>query len=410
MTVELLAPAGTLEKLKWAVAYGAQAVYFGVEFGSLRSFAGNLNDEEAQAGLDHLHARGCKGYVTLNIYPFSHEYERIRRIALRLDEMGADAFIVADLGVLAMLQDLKLKADLHISTQANTTSWQTVAAYQALGARRVNLARELSLPRIQEIQQHLRKEVKTEVFIHGAVCFSYSGRCAISDYLTGFRANRGQCKHPCRWKYALVEEKRPGEFFPVFEDERGLHFFNNRDLALFEYIPALKAAGVTGFKIEGRMKSIHYIATTVSFYKQVLEGKSFTVDQGLEWLGRVPNRGYSQGFMKGSITPEDYSTGRSKSLATSVFVGNALGRKHDGHTVIEVRNKIKAGDHLEVLSPDGTLSTLQMPDPLVTRQGEPVAYANNSQFLLIPQDLREVAVLRRIHERDVPGSNNAPRG
>jgi len=396
MTAELLAPAGTLEKLKWAVAYGADAVYFGVEFGSLRSFAGNFSFEQAQTGLDYLHARGRRGYVTLNIYPFSHEYDQLRQIALTLDDMGADAFIVADLGVLAMLRDLGLKGDLHVSTQANTTSWQTVEAYRAFGVRRVNLARELSLAQIQVMQQHLGDRIETEVFIHGAVCFSYSGRCAISDYLTGFRANHGQCKHPCRWKYALMEETRPGQFFPVFEDGRGLHFFNDKDLALFDYVPALAGAGVAGFKIEGRMKSIHYIATTVSFYRQVLEGKRFSVEEGLEWLGRVPNRGYSQGFMKGSITPEDYSTGESKSHATSVFVGNAFGKTHDGHTVIEVRNKIFAGDDLEVLLPNGTLSRLQMPDPLITREQEQVAFANNSQFLIIHQDLPEYAVLRRI--------------
>jgi U32 family peptidase len=395
MVLELLAPAGTLEKLKWAVAYGADAVYFGVEFGSLRSFAGNFSFEQAQAGIDYLHARGRKGYVTLNIYPFSHEYDQLTKIAHTMDAMGVDAFIVADLGVLKILRDLDLQADLHISTQANTTSWQTVEAYKALGAKRVNLARELSLDQIQEIQGHLSKGIATEVFIHGAVCFSHSGRCAISDYLTGFRANHGECKHPCRWKYALMEETRPGQYFPVFEDERGLHFFNDKDLALFDFVPALVAAGVSSFKIEGRMKSIHYIASTVSFYRQVLDGKQFSVEQGLEWLGRIPNRGYSQGFMKGSIKPDDYSIGQSKSQASSVFVGNVLGKKHDGHRVVEVRNKIFAGDDLEVLLPDGTMSHLRMPDPLCTREQEQVEFANNSQFLLIGQDLPEYTILRR---------------
>lgn len=403
MTAELLAPAGTLEKLKWAVAYGAQAVYFGVEFGSLRSFAGNLSYEQAQIGLDYLHARGCKGYVALNIYPFSHEYKAMREIARTLDDMGADAFIVADLGVLRALRDLDLKADLHISTQANTTSWQAVEAYRELGAKRVNLARELSLAQIQEIQQRLDDRIETEVFIHGAVCFSYSGRCAISDYLTGFRANHGQCKHPCRWKYALMEEKRPGQFFPVYEDERGLYFFNDKDLALFSYVPALADAGVASFKIEGRMKSIHYIASTVSFYRQVLDGRAFSAEQGLERLGRVPNRGYSEGFMKGSITPDDYSSGQSKSQATSVFVGNALGKTQDGFTIIEVRNKIYAGDELEVLLPNGMLARVQMPDPLITQDKQEAAYANNSEFLLIEPDLPEYSVLRRLSQEDAGG-------
>jgi putative protease len=261
--MELLAPAGNLEKLKWAVIYGADAVYFGTRFGSLRNFAGNFSFDDAEAGLGFLHANGKKGYVTLNIYPFPDEYEKIITSARTLDAMGADAFIVSDLGVLTELKKLGLNAALHISTQANTTSFQTVLAYKTLGAKRVNLARELSLEQIQQIQKHVRGKIETEVFINGAVCFSYSGRCAISDYLAGFQANRGECKHACRWKYSVVEETRPGQYMPVFEDERGLYLFNSKELALFEFVPALKQAGVNSIKIEGRMKSIHYIATVV---------------------------------------------------------------------------------------------------------------------------------------------------
>jgi U32 family peptidase len=232
---ELLAPAGTPEKLKWACAYGADAVYFGLEFGSLRSYAGNFTLDQAAEGLKYLHERGKKGYITLNIYPFSDEYDRLSQIAGAADDMGADGLIVADLGVLRMLKAMNLKAPLHISTQANTTSWQTVQAYADLGAARVNLARELSLDQVLEIQKNAAGSIEIEVFVHGAVCFSYSGRCAISDYLTGARANRGECKHPCRWKYFLVEEERPGQYMPVFEDERGLYLFNSKELALWEY-------------------------------------------------------------------------------------------------------------------------------------------------------------------------------
>jgi U32 family peptidase len=242
--MELLAPAGTLEKLKWALAYGADAVYFGSDFGSLRNFAGGLSVDDAATGLALLHAQGKRGYLTLNIYPWSEEFERLEVTARQMDEAGVDAFIVADLGVLRMLKSLNLKADLHISTQANTTNTQAALAYHDLGAKRVNLARELSIERIQSLQKDLQGRIETEVFVHGAVCFSYSGRCAISDYMTGFGGNRGECKQPCRWKYTLVEEKRPGNYMPYFEDERGSYFFNSKDLALFEYIPALKAAGV----------------------------------------------------------------------------------------------------------------------------------------------------------------------
>jgi putative protease len=394
--MELLAPAGSLEKLKWAVVYGADAVYFGTEFGSLRSFAGNFNLDDAAKGIEFLHARGKKGYVTLNIYPFSDEFTQIEDTAKKLDDMGADAFIVADLGVLQQLKQLNLNAALHISTQANTTNYQTVLAYEQLGAKRVNLARELSLEKIKIIQQNLNGRIETEVFIHGAVCFSYSGRCAISDYLTGFGANRGECKHPCRWKYSLVEETRPGEYMPVYEDDRGSYLFNSRDLALFEYVPALKETGVNSIKIEGRMKSIHYIATVVSFYRQVLDGREFTQEQGLELLNRVPNRGYSQGFMKGAITPDDYSTGKSLSQANSTFVGNVLEEKQDGKSIIEVRNKIHAGETLETLSPDGTLSTITLPGPLELIDGQIADFANNSQFILLDKPMKPYTILRRL--------------
>ena len=396
---ELLAPAGNLEKLKWACAYGADAVYFGMEFGSLRSFAGNFSLDDAQAGLEHLHSLGKKGYVTLNIYPFSDEYDRLAEIAQQVDTLGADALIVADMGVLAELKKLNLNAALHISTQANTTSYQTVQAYGELGAKRVNLARELSLEQIQDIQKALGKSIETEVFVHGAVCFSYSGRCAISDYLTGFRANRGECKHPCRWQYALVEEKRPGEYMPVFEDERGLYFFNSKELALFEYLPAMAAAGVSSFKIEGRMKTVHYLATVVSFYRQVIDGNIFTPEEGLKLLSRIPNRGYSTGFAKGTVQPDDYSVGKSLSGAESTFVGNVIDCDC-GVATIEVRNKIHAGDVLEVLKPDGQFSTITMPDPLVDSKGDHLEFANNSQFVLVTEELPEYTILRRIHDQN----------
>jgi putative protease len=394
---ELLAPAGTPEKLRWACAYGADAVYFGLEFGSLRSYAGNFTLEEAREGLRYLHERGKKGYVTLNIYPFSDEYERLLETAQRLDDMEADAVIVADLGLLFKLKGKFRNAALHISTQANTTSWQTAIAYGQLGASRVNLARELSLEQIQDIQKHTAGEVETEVFIHGAVCFGYSGRCAISDYLTGARANRGECKHPCRWKYFLVEEERPGKYMPVFEDERGLYLFNSKELALWEYVPALMEAGVTSFKIEGRMKSIHYLAATVSFYRQVLDGKVFSAEEAMELLGRVPNRGYSAGFMKGGIVPEDYSVGQSLSQAESVFVGNICASGPEG-AVIEVRNTIHAGDVLETLRPDGTRGTVKLPVPLETTEGESVDFANNSRFVKVESALPEYTILRRVKE------------
>jgi len=398
--MELLAPAGNLEKLKWAAAYGADAVYFGTEFGSLRSFAENFSLDDAAAGLEFLHALGKRGYVTLNIYPFSDEYTRITETARTLDDMGVDAIIVSDMGVLMELKKLGLKAGIHISTQANTISYQAVLAYRDLGAKRVNLARELSLKQIEKIQEKTMGRIETEVFIHGAVCFSYSGRCAISDYLSGHGANRGECKHPCRWKYALVEETRPGQYMPVFEDKRGTYLFNSKDIALFEYVPALKDAGVDSIKIEGRMKSIHYIASVVWFYRQVLDGRRFSFKEGFELLNRISNRGYSYGFMKGAINSDDFDVMRSGSQGESTFVGNTTEDKIGGIRIVEVRNKIYAGEQLEVLTPGGSLSMITLPEPLKTTDGRYVDIANNPQFILLDQapELKPFTILRRVNK------------
>jgi putative protease len=397
MKPQLLAPAGNLEKLKWAVKYGADAVYFGMKFGSLRNFAGNFSLQDAQVGLDFLHQNGKKGYVTLNIYPFSDEYEKLIETAKKLDDIGVDAFIVADMGVLAELNKLGLSADIHISTQANTVSFQTAMAYKQLGAKRVNLARELSLEKIIDIQKNLAGQIETEVFIHGSVCFSYSGRCAISDYLTAFRANHGECKHPCRWKYFLVEEKRPGVYLPVTEDDRGTYIFNSKELALFDYMPRLIEAGVMAFKIEGRMKSIHYIASVVSFYRRLLDGETFTEKQAYELLNRVPNRGYCQGFMKGNVGPEDYEYAKNESKINTVFVGNVTGEKINSQSVLEVRNKIFAGETLEVLTPDGNISQVTMSEPLVNTKNQQLEEVNNNeQFLLLQGNWPEYSIFRRL--------------
>jgi U32 family peptidase len=397
-TVELLAPAGNLEKLKWAAAYGADAVYFGATFGSLRSYAGNFSIDDAAEGLSHLHRLGKKGFVTLNIYPWSEEFAEVKRIAGQLDEAGVDALIVADMGVLSELRAMGLKADLHISTQANTTNWQAALAYRELGAKRVNLARELTIDRIRDIQSNLQGRIETEVFVHGAVCFAYSGRCAISDYLTGHGGNRGECKQPCRWRYTLMEEKRPGVYLPYFEDERGSYLFNPKELALFEYIPALAEAGVASVKLEGRMKSIHYIAAAVSFYRRILDGQPMTWQDGMDILGRVPNRGYGTGFMSGAVDIDDYAFDATSSRGESVMVGNVLERRVDGRCVLEIRNTVHAGEPLECLQPNGELSSYNLPKPLQTESGETVERANNSQFILLDSDLPAFSLLRRIEQ------------
>jgi putative protease len=396
---ELTVPAGTYEKLIWAVQYGADAVYFGLDFGSLRAFAGNFTLDEAAKGLDYLHKKGKKGYITLNIYPFSDEYDKLLETAGKLSDAGADGLIVSDIGLIFELKKAGIKIPIHISTQANTTSSQAVLAYRQLGAARVNLARELSLEQIKQIcKDALQTGVELEVFIHGAVCFSYSGRCAISDYLTGRKANRGECTHPCRWGYSLVEEKRPGEYFPVFEDQRGQYLFNSKDLALFEYVEPLAEAGVSSFKIEGRMKSVHYIASVVSLYRQLIDGKKIRKEDCLKLLSRVKNRGYSTGFMKGSITPDDYSYEKSQSKSGAVFVGDITEQG-----VCHVRNKIFAGEKLEVLTPAGEISQITMPNPLKTTDGQQAEFINNPQKIILhkesiglEQKLPAYSIIRRI--------------
>ncbi|MEI6092423.1 MAG: U32 family peptidase [bacterium] len=394
---ELLVPVGDIEKLEWAIAYGADSVYFGMKDFSLRSFAGNFDIDQADTALKLLHKNGKKGYVTLNIYPYSNEYEDIISLAKKLEEMHSDAFIVSDLGLISELKKNKIKTPIHISTQANTMSYQTILAYGELGATRVNLARELSLEQIKDIQKNLNKKVETEVFIHGSVCFSYSGRCAISDYMTGRKANRGECTHPCRWKYSLVEETREGQYYPVFEDNRGLYFFNNKDLALFPFVEELVNAGVNSFKIEGRMKTVHYIASVTSLYRNILNGKKISTEEGFDLLSRVSNRGYSYGFMKGSVGPEDYSQGENNTHSNSTFVAVFSEKTKEG-TFIKVRNRIFAGDKLEVLSPGGVVTYIHIPKPIIKKDLSKVDVVHNGDEIFVVDNLLPYSLLRKVKE------------
>lgn len=399
MSIELLAPAGNLERLKYAAAYGADAVYFGIEQFSLRSFAGNFDMENARLGLDYLHQHGKRGYITLNAYPFSDEFPALVDAALKLDEMGADAFIVADIGVLRELVKRNVRAAIHISTQANTLNAQSVLAYGEMGAKRVNLARELSLEQMEDIQNRLKGSgMETEVFVHGSVCFSYSGRCAISDYLTGRRANRGECTHPCRWNYSLVEEKRPGEYLPVMEDERGLYLFNSKDLALFNYVPALLKAGVASLKIEGRMKNAHYLASVLPVYRAILDGHPMDEDEAWMRVSRVDNRGFSYGFMKGQISSGDYELDECKYISTSVWIASSTDETINGQRICRVKNTFKAGETLEMLTPDGKIGTYTFPQVIETVDGRSVDHANNQDVILLSDNISVYTIFRRVKE------------
>ena len=276
-------------------------------------------------------------------------------------------------------------------------SYQTVLAYKELGAKRVNLARELSLEQIKEIQKNVKGEMETEVFVHGAVCFSYSGRCAISDYMTGRKANRGECTHPCRWKYSLVEETREGQYYPVFEDEKGLYLFNSKDLALFPFIKDFMSFGIDSFKIEGRMKTIHYIASVLSLYRRIMDGENLSVEEGFKLLSRVSNRGYSHGFINGGVKPEDYSQTENNTHSNSTFVAIHSESIKEG-TVLKIRNRILAGDKLEVLSPGGVIKEIQMSSPLIKKDGTQVSVVQNEDEIIIKEKMSPYSLFRKIKE------------
>jgi putative protease len=259
--IELLAPAGDLEKLKIAIDYGADAVYFGGEIFGLRAGARNFNIQEMKEGVSYAHNAGKKVYLTINIFANNEDIDLLEGFLKSVAALDLDGFIISDPGILSILKDIIPKAEIHLSTQANTTNFRSAAFWHEIGVKRIVLARELSFKEIQEIRSKVPAGLELEAFVHGAMCISYSGRCLLSNFMADRDANRGECAHPCRWKYNLVEEKRPGEYYPVVEDERGTYVFNSKDLCMIQHIPELIQAGLGSLKIEGRMKSIFYVAT-----------------------------------------------------------------------------------------------------------------------------------------------------
>ncbi|HHY90460.1 MAG TPA: U32 family peptidase, partial [Clostridiales bacterium] len=269
--IELLAPAGDLEKLKIAVIYGADAVYIGGQTFGLRAAAKNFSFEDMKRGIQFAHEHGKKVYVTLNIIPHNADIEELPSYLEQLKTLNIDAVILSDPGTLMYVQEHMPDVDIHLSTQANTTNYLSALFWYKQGVKRIILARELSITEIKEIRRQIPPDLELEAFIHGAMCISYSGRCLLSNYMASRDANRGECAHPCRWKYYLMEEKRPGEYIPVFEDEKGTYFLHSKDLCMIEHIPELIESGINSFKIEGRMKSIYYVATIVNAYRRAID-------------------------------------------------------------------------------------------------------------------------------------------
>jgi U32 family peptidase len=380
---ELLAPVGSFEKLEMALAYGADAVYFGGKAFGLRAFSDNFNDEEMVKALNYVHSKGKKAYVTVNIFPHNEDIDRLPDYLRFLDQAQADAILLSDLGVYRLARDVAPNLPIHISTQANNTNWSSVKMWEELGASRVVLARELSLAEIKGIRSKVHVELET--FVHGAMCISYSGRCLLSNYLSGRDSNRGACSQSCRWKYALVEEKRPNEYYPIVEDERGTYLFNSKDLCLLPYLPELMQAGISSLKVEGRMKSVHYVATVIKAYREAIDSyyenpAAFTVKQEwLEELNKVSHRAYTTGFYFNKTRASDQIYGTSSYSQTHDFVGLVL--SYDAKrrvALIEQRNNMKVGETIEIAQP-GQLPFTQVIESMTNEAGESISVAPHPQ-------------------------------
>ena len=377
--IELLAPAGDMERLHMALAYGADAVYLAGNMFGMRSFAGNFDPQELKDAVALCHSRGVRVHVTCNTMPRNDEVARLPQWLEYLDEVGADAVILADVGTLALCKRHAPHVQCHISTQASIVNYQSAAAWYDLGASRVILARELSLDEIREIRAKTPRELEIEAFAHGAMCVSYSGRCLLSNYMTGRDSNRGACAQPCRYQYALMEEKRPGEYFPVFEDEKGTYIMNSRDMCMIDHLDELCDAGIDCLKIEGRAKSAYYAAIVTGAYRHVLDDV---------WAGRTPDRiwrdevehvshrHYSTGFYYGQ--PGQF-TENSRYLREWQICAVVEKCDAEGNAVLSLRNKFAAGDTVEVVGPDLHLFSWQV-TPMEDLDGVPLLEPRTPQM------------------------------
>lgn len=402
--IELLAPAGNLEKLKMAILYGADAVYMGGEEYGLRAYADNFNDEEMKEGIQFAHDRGRKVYITMNIFPHNEDLKSMPEYIQRIRDLGVDAIILSDPGVYTLVKQEASEMELHLSTQANNTNWASAKFWHDHGIRRIILARELSVQEIREIREHTPQDLELEMFVHGAMCISYSGRCLLSNYMAGRDSNRGLCAHPCRWKYYLMEEKRPGEYMPVYENERGTFIYNSKDLCLIEHIPQIIECGISSVKIEGRMKSAYYVATVVKAYREAIdayyqdpEGYRFN-PVWLEEVSKASHREFTTGFFYSKPTGESQIYHTSSYIRDYDFVG--LVTAYDpstGIATVEQRNRMYTGEEVEVIGPHGPFCK-QTIRCMKNVEGEEIQVAPHPQMTVyMPMD-REVeayTMLRR---------------
>lgn len=355
---ELLAPAGDLEKLKMAIIYGADAVYLGgIQFG-LRASAKNFTMDELIEGVNFAHKRGKRVYVTLNIIPHNDDLIGLEDYVRELEKAEIDAVIVSDPGVLSIVKSTSPSMEIHLSTQANTTNYQSARFWYNQGVKRIIVARELSLEEIKDIITNVPEDLDIEAFVHGAMCISYSGRCLLSNYMTGRDANRGECAQSCRWNYYLMEEKRPGEYFPINEDERGTYVFNSKDLCMLNHIPELVKSDIKSLKIEGRMKSQYYVATVVRSYRMAID-KYFENPQNYryneDWLEEIKKasyRDFTTGFYFGKPGGEEQNYSSSSYIRIYDFAGLVLDYESEaGIAIVEQRNRMFVGDEIEIFGP-----------------------------------------------------------
>ncbi len=397
---ELLIPASSLEVLKTAVIFGADAVYIGGESFGLRAKAKNFTPEEMAEGIAFAHAHGVRVHVTANILAHNDDLQGAEAYFHELKELKPDALIIADPGMFTLAREICPEIDIHISTQANNTNYRTYRFWYEQGARRVVSARELSLREIREIRENIPRELEIESFIHGAMCISYSGRCLLSSYFTGRDANHGACTHPCRWKYAVVEEKRPGEYLPVYENERGTYIFNSKDLCMIEHIPEMLEAGIDSFKIEGRMKTALYVATVARTYRRAIDDCMESEEQyraNMDWykeeIAKCTYRQFTTGFYFGRPDENTQIYDNNTYVNEYIYLGIVGeivpepdgGRAGNGDGVgcarFEQRNKFCVGDSIEIMKPDGANIPVRVL-AMYNEQGEPVESCPHSRQVI----------------------------
>ena len=377
MKIELLAPAGDMEKLKTAFYYGADAAYIGGKSLSLRALSGNFSDDEIIKAIEYAHERGKKIYVTVNIFARNYDLSTAEEYFKFLNKAGADGVIISDAGLIAVCKTVAPELPISLSTQANTLNYKAVEFWKGQGVKRIILARELSLKEIKEIREKV-PDIELECFIHGAMCISYSGRCLLSDYKTGRSSNRGECVQACRWNYEIRERGSDGAFMEMEEDDRGTYILNSKDLCLIEHIKELAGAGVCSFKIEGRMKTEYYLATVINAYRRALDyfyktGENIADDELKRELEKTAHREFTTAYLLGENNrTENFDDSQSK--GTRRFIANVLDYK-DGCAFVEMRNRFKVGDELEVLSPSESFNKTIKVEKLTDTDGNPVSDA-----------------------------------